>query len=151
MRHLHTEIRIAASRERVWSLLTDFDDYPRWNPFMREVRGTARLGERIAVVLKPPGGKTMRRRARITALEPQRELRWLGRAGVPGIFDGEHRFLVETAGDRAVRLVHEERFSGLAVPLLWKQLDRSTRRGFEQMNVALKQLAEQGERTAAAP
>ena len=28
----------------------------------------------------------------VPVAEPGRELRWLGRLGLPGVFDGEHRF-----------------------------------------------------------
>jgi hypothetical protein len=43
-----------------------------------------------------------------------------------------------------VRLVQRERFRGILVPLVWRTLDRDTRRGFEAMNQALKQRVERG-------
>jgi hypothetical protein len=47
-----------------------------------------------------------------------------------------------------VRFVHREEFTGVLVPLLWRSLDRGTRRGFEEMNRRLKELAEGGGRPA---
>ena len=38
---LITRIEIAAPVERVWSILADFTQYPRWNPFIRSVSGIA--------------------------------------------------------------------------------------------------------------
>ncbi|MHB8211958.1 MAG: SRPBCC family protein [Acidithiobacillus sp.] len=32
MRQVETEIEIAASPERIWSILMDFSAYPEWNP-----------------------------------------------------------------------------------------------------------------------
>jgi hypothetical protein len=78
----------------------------------------------------------------ILALQPEAELRWLGRLMLPGIFDGEHQFQLEPIGEARTRLIHRETFSGLLVPLLWRKLDTQTRQGFEAMNRALKQRAE---------
>ena len=37
MRQISTEIEINAPVETVWSILTDFDKYPDWNPFVKSV------------------------------------------------------------------------------------------------------------------
>jgi hypothetical protein len=39
-------------------------------------------------------------------------------------------------------LVHREEFRGILVPLLWGSLEVKTKKGFEAMNLALKQRAE---------
>ncbi len=44
MKHLHTEIQIEADPAEVWAVLTDFDRYPDWNPFLVDVRGDAEPG-----------------------------------------------------------------------------------------------------------
>ena len=73
---------------------------------------------------------------------PGRELRWLGRLFLPGIFGGEHSFEMSPLGEGRTRFVQREKFSGLLVPFLWNGLATSTRRGFEAMNTALKERAE---------
>jgi hypothetical protein len=74
--------------------------------------------------------------------EPNRQLRWLGRLLVPGLFDGEHSFTIQPLEERCVRFVQREEFKGLLVPLFARSLETNTRRGFEQMNRALKERAE---------
>jgi hypothetical protein len=37
MHEIQSQIEIAARRERVWSILTDFPSYPSWNPFIRSI------------------------------------------------------------------------------------------------------------------
>jgi hypothetical protein len=74
--------------------------------------------------------------------EPNRELRWLGHLLIPGVFDGEHIFSIEPITENKVRFIQREKFSGLLAPLFWSRLDRDTRRGFNEMNAALKKLAE---------
>ena len=141
--HLHTEIEIEASAERVWAVLADFSAYPRWNPFIRSAVGVPEQGARLRIALQPGGGKPMRFSPVVIAAEPGRELRWLGRFLVPGLFDGEHSFLIEPLGKGKVRFRQSERFSGILVGLLRASLDRDTRRGFEEMNRALKLRAEE--------
>jgi hypothetical protein len=142
MKELHSEIEIAAPAERVWRVLTDFPSYPQWNPFIRRIRGEPKTGERLEVRLEPPGGRGMTFRPKLLNVEANRELRWLGHLFVPGLFDGEHWLTIEPLGESRVRLVQREEFRGLLVPLLARSLDDNTRRGFEEMNHALKERAE---------
>ena len=37
MKNLRTEIIIQSTREKVWKILTDFDTYGEWNPFITEI------------------------------------------------------------------------------------------------------------------
>jgi hypothetical protein len=139
---IHTEIEVNATPERIWEILTDFASYPEWNPFIRMIRGNPRAGERLIIRIQPKGAKGMTFRPRILCAEVGRELRWRGRVLFPGIFDGEHRFLIQPLADRKVLLQHSEEFSGVLVPFLRNILDRDTKRGFEEMNPALKARAE---------
>lgn len=140
---LHSETAIQASPERVWNVLTDFAAYPEWNPFIPRITGSLETGSRLDVQLQPPGSRGVRMRPTVQAAEPPRELRWLGHLGIPGLFDGEHRFRIEAVGTDWVRVVQEERFTGLLAPLVLRFVERGTRQGFEAMNQALKARAEQ--------
>jgi hypothetical protein len=140
---LHTEIAIKATPQRVWEILTDFPAYPAWNPFIPHISGSTTVGSRLDVQLQPPGGRGMRMRPTVLAAAPSQELRWLGHLGVPGLFDGEHRFRIEPLGTDRVRFIQDERFSGLLAPLVMRFIERATRQGFEAMNEALKARAEQ--------
>ena len=142
MKELHTEIEIDAPAERVWHLLTDFASYPSWNPFIRSIGGRPIPGERLEVRLEPPGGRGMTFKPEVLEAEPEHALRWLGRLLVPGLFDGEHSFLIQSLDEDRVRFVQREAFKGLLVPLFARSLDNSTLRGFEEMNLALKERAE---------
>ena len=144
MKELHSEIEIQASDERVWQVLTNFADFPQWNPFMRRASGEARPGARLEVHIQPSGASGMTFKPTVLKAEPNRELRWLGRLLIPGLFDGEHILTIEPLAANRVRFVQREIFTGLLVPLFARGLDTGTRRGFEEMNRALKARAEQG-------
>jgi len=140
LRRIETAIDIAAPPSAVWDVLVDFAAYPDWNPFIRRLQGEARVGARLEVTVQPPGGKPMTFKPTVLAAEPARELRWLGRVLMPGLFDGEHGFRLEaTAG--GCRLHHGETFGGILVPLFGKMLD-DTERGFAALNAALKERVE---------
>jgi hypothetical protein len=142
MKELHTEIEIKAPAERIWHLLTDFAGYPQWNPFVRRVSGEPRVGARLAVHIQPEGARGMSFRPLVLEATPNRELRWRGQLLIPGLFDGEHAFVIEPLGPERTRFVQRERFTGLLVPLFARALDGDTRRGFEAMNSALRDAAE---------
>lgn len=139
--HLHTEIEIDAPPAAVWSVLADLDGYPDWNPFITSSTGTVATGERLVNRLQPPGGKALTFKPTVTEVDEGRVLEWLGRLGLPGVFDGRHRFELVPQG-AGTRLVQTETFTGILVPLLSKSLDTATIAGFRAMNAALKTRAE---------
>jgi hypothetical protein len=140
MKRIATTIDIDASAGTVWRILTDFAAYPDWNPFIRRLSGELVVGARLQVTIQPPGRRPMSFRPVVQRVEPERELRWLGRFLLPGLFDGEHGFVIEQRAD-GCRLHHEETFNGLLVPLFGGML-ADTERGFAAFNVALQRRAE---------
>jgi hypothetical protein len=132
----HT-IEIDAEPDAVWRQLADTASYPDWNPFVRRLAGRLEEGERLEVEIEPPGGRAMTFKPSVLAARPGRELRWLGRFLVRGLFDGEHSFEIEPLGGGRSRLTQAERFSGVLVRPFGGTLEK-TRRGFEAMNQALK-------------
>ena len=140
MRRIATAVDLDAPAVAIWRVLTDFAAYPEWNPFIRKIFGEARVGARLDVTAEPMGRKPMTFHPPIRVAEPNRELRWLGRVLVPGIFDGEYAFIIE---EQAVgcRLRHEETFRGLLVPAFGAML-RDTERSFHALNLALKRRVE---------
>jgi hypothetical protein len=145
MREIRTEIKIAAPVARVWEILTDLKAYPTWNSFLRDIRGEVREGERLSMCAHPPGGRRISFKPIVTRVIPHKELRWHGRLFIPGLFEGEHIFELEPSGETSAHVVHREKFTGMLVPLLWRALNSSTRRGFEEMNQSLKKRAEESD------
>jgi hypothetical protein len=79
----------------------------------------------------------------VTRVEKGHELRWLGHLFRPGVFDGEHRFVLEPLdGGARTSVTHAEVFTGALSPLVWRFIGTSTERGFEAMNAALKRRVE---------
>ena len=138
MRELRTEIEFEGTPQEVWDVLTDLPTYGEWNPFIKEISGEARTGAKLEVRMEPEGERAMTFRPTVLTVEPGREFKWLGHLLVPGVFDGEHRWLIEEIGPGRVRFTQSERFGGILLPLLWKKLrDGGTAKGFRAMNEAL--------------
>lgn len=147
MRSIESSIEIDAPPERVWEVFAAFDSFPQWNPFVAHLTGQVGVGERIEVRLTPPGGKAMTFTPRVMAITPEKEFRWLGNLLMPGLFDGEHQFLLEPIDGARTRFIQREDFTGVLVPLVLRMVGTSTRAGFEAMNTALKQRVEESDRS----
>ncbi|WP_411812625.1 SRPBCC family protein [Chryseobacterium scophthalmum] len=139
---LTTDIIINSTPEKIWAVLTDFTNYPNWNPFITSLTGNFEVGKKIMVRIEPPEAKVNTFKPTVTAYEPKKKLSWLGVFLMRGIFDGEHKFELTDNENGTTTLVQSEHFIGILVPLFKKMLDNNTRRGFEAMNKKLKEQVE---------
>jgi hypothetical protein len=142
-KELKTEILIQASPAKVWAILTDFENYQNWNPFIKSIKGEAKVGHKITARIEPPEAKGMTFTPTVLSFEPNKEFIWLGHLFFAGLFDGKHKFELIDNGNGTTTFRHGEIFQGILVPLFAKMLDNNTKRGFEAMNKKLKELAEQ--------
>src|SRR3712207_2871096 len=140
-KELSAEVDIRATPERVWQVLTDLAAYPEWNPFIVRAEGVVGPGHRLTLRMQPVGGRAMTLRPRLVTVAMNRELRWRGTLGMPGLMDAEHTFELQPHAG-GTRLIHQETFRGVLVPLVARSLDRNTLPAFVAMNEALKQRAE---------
>jgi hypothetical protein len=128
---------IDAPAAEVWRTLTDTARFPEWNPLITSFEGPIEVGGRVTAVLQLPGQTPRTFRPRIVDRVDGRSFTWLGRVGLPGVFDGRHHFQVEPTGDGTCRFVHQERLSGALVPAFRRMLTVNTPQGFAAMNRAL--------------
>ena len=142
-KEIKTEILINATPAKVWSILTTFDNYPNWNPFIKSIKGEVRVGNKITARIEPPEASGMTFKPKILTLETNKELSWLGHLLFAGLFDGEHKFELIDNGNETTTFKQSEKFKGILVPLFKKMLDNNTINGFNEMNKKLKELAEQ--------
>jgi hypothetical protein len=141
MKKVEASIDIAASPERVWSVVSDLGSFSSWNPFMTRASGQLREGSRLELRLEPPGGRAMTFKPRVLRVQPEQEVRWLGRLLLPGLFDGEHSLLISPNAAGGSTFTQSEKFSGIITWFTGKLFER-THSGFEAMNLALKERCE---------
>jgi len=138
---MRTEIEVAASPDDVWKVLADRAAYPEWNPFIISSTGELAVGATISNVLKDTNGKETTFTPELLVVEPGKELRWIGKIGFGGVFDGEHSFRIEPLPGGRSKLVQEEKFNGIAVPFTVSMLNSTIKPQFVAMNEALAQRA----------
>ena len=141
-KEIKTEILINATPENVWSVFTDFDNYPNWNPFIKSIKGEMKVGNKITARIVPPEAKGMTFKPKILTFETNKELSWIGHLFFAGLFDGKHTFELIDNENGTTTFRQSENFKGILLPLLIKQLDNNTKKGFEEMNKKLKEMAE---------
>jgi len=143
VKEIRTEIDIKASPEKTWKILTDFERYQQWNPFIRHISGAPNEGSNLEIHIQTPKGKNRIYRPRVTKVDPFRELRWYGKSFIPGLFNGERIFTIEPSGSSdSVHFVHTEIFTGLIVTLVGNKLDKDMYESFLKMNNSFKQEVE---------
>jgi hypothetical protein len=133
---LQASIQINATPQRVWAVLTDQAAYPSWNPFIISSGGRVQVGATLTNVMHDATGNTTFTPT-VLVVEPGRELRWIGRVGPGGIFDGEHTFTIQQIRPGVVLFTQREDFTGVAVPFYEQHLHADTLPQFRAMNAAL--------------
>jgi hypothetical protein len=145
MLEIRTHIDIGASASLVWGILTDFGSYRRWNPFIRSILGQAQVGNSIQVTQDAVTVGAATFRSTLTHVREPRELRWLGRWTMPGIYSAERRFGIESLPGGGVRFHHDEQYRGIVIQFTQRRLRQVIEPAFSAMNLALKRRAERAE------
>jgi hypothetical protein len=143
MQTIVTTVEIDASPAKLWSVLTDFDDLPRWNPFIKEVKGRIEKGEHLKVLLSLPGSRVLSFHLRLIRVLAEQELRLYGQLWIPLLFKMEHILEIKPFDRNQALLIHREVFQGLLVPFLWRSYGTRMWQFLIEMNNAIRKHAEQ--------
>ena len=135
---IKTEIEIEAPASAVWAELANTEAYGDWNPFVRRISGDLEAGNQLEVTVGADGSTQMDFAPEVLVADKDAELRWVGRLGFQGIFDGEHYFILEETDRGTTIFRHGETFTGLLGYPLLALIREETRNGFLAMNEALK-------------
>jgi len=142
MKTITTEIVINANKDKVWKILTDFDSYPDWNPFITRFQGDLKPDSRIMVTMNIEGRKPISFQPDIISVVPGEKFCWQGKLLLKSFFLGTHYFILEGMEDEKALFRHGESFTGLLTGPVLQKIGLSTQKAFEKMNLALKERAE---------
>ena len=80
---------------------------------------------------------------KIVVFDPNSELGWVGEAPIPGIFKGDHRFIIEPLSETSCRLRHRETFTGVVANMFGDSIVKLACNMYVDYNRELKLRAEQ--------
>ena len=139
-KEIKTEIVIQAPVSHVWCILTQINEYPKWNSFIKKLEGNLKVGENIRAEIQPVDSSTMTFRPKILQFEENRILQWKGKFLINGLFDGTHSFELVENQDGSTTFQQSELFNGVLLGLFNLE---NTIKGFEAMNRELKRKCEE--------
>ena len=126
-----TSIEIAATTERVWDVLKDFDRYPEWNPCLLSVTGDRMVGSLLTVSINPAYFISKRFKAKLLEYSRENGIKWIGQVRIPHMFNGIHSFTISPTSSGATFTQREE-FSGLLVTPLKGILERRQKKDMKR-------------------
>jgi hypothetical protein len=138
MQHnIETKITINAPADKIWAVLMEFENHPKWNPLIKSISGDPKVGSHIFLQIQ-----NMKFTPIVLANTPNREFRWKGKLFSDYIFTGEHYFILNHIAENETELIHGEIFEGILLLLMKNSLNTNTLNGFKEMNEALKKQVE---------
>ncbi len=131
-------ITIQAPPARIWALLTNAEDFPRWNSTVQSIQGKIALGETILLRAKIAPDRTFK--LRVTTFQPNERMVW--EDGTP-LFRGVRQYTLTPRNNGATEVTMAETITGLMLPMIAGSLpDQGP--SFEQYLADLKAEAERG-------
>ena len=108
----HVELDIPAPPDAVWSVLTDTERYPEWNPTQIAVQGKHVEGEKITATFAPPEGDPLNIEMTVRTVDAPKRLRNGG--GTPGVLTFDHSWILEPI-DGGTRVIQHEVDGGIGM------------------------------------
>jgi len=142
MKSIETEIVIQAPAEQIWNVLTGFEDYSEWNPFITSIGGSLVQGKSLEVTMEIEPGKANTFNPLLLSVIPRKKICWRGKYLAKWIFQGTHYFILEKTDNGETHFIHGETFSGIMVNNYMKRKGGMVREKFIALNKALKERAE---------
>lgn len=130
-------IDIKATPDKLWALLTNAADLPRWNSTVSSIEGTIALGQKIK--LRVPIAPTRTFNLKVSQFEPGKCL--VFRDGMAPMFQGVRTYTLTARPDGVTEFAMAEVFSGLMLPMIAGSLPDFTP-DFDRYAADLKREAE---------
>lgn len=139
MKFFSATTNIKASKEKIWSILTDAPNFPTWDPGVIRIEGKIARGEKVVAYNKISPNRAFP--AKVTEFVPEQKMAWTG--GMPmGLFTGVRTFTLTPKNDGTVDFTLREEFTGLMLPLIGRTIP-DMNESFQNAVAGLKKHAEQ--------
>jgi hypothetical protein len=138
MKEAHASATINATPEKIWTILTDAPNYPKWDPWATRIEGTIVAGGKVTAYTKLSPERAFP--VKVTEFVPGRKMTWTG--GMPlGLFKGVRTFVLDPQKNGAVNFTVREEFTGPLLGMMAGSLPDMTQ-PFQDFVTGLKARAE---------
>jgi hypothetical protein len=140
---IRDDIEINAPAAKVWATVIDFNNYKNWNSQLTFLGGTVQPNGKLHLKLAAAGAAPYEFKPDISHWQEEKKFAWIGRTGLPRIFDGEHFFELTDLGNGKTLLTNREEYRGI-LSQVFRQLPmmKTAPEGFKKMNLELKHYIE---------
>ncbi|WP_280426016.1 SRPBCC domain-containing protein [Nocardia carnea] len=135
-------VEVDAPAEVVWSVLTDFDRYSDWNPFIGRCRADLTVGAPIDMRVQQLMPLPIPMREFIHTVTPGREFGYSMKPLPLGALRSNRSHTLTPLGDDRTRYESHFELAGWLAPLVGLLFGRGFRRGFPGMTTAVEREAE---------
>jgi hypothetical protein len=130
---------IKAKPSKIWKLLTNAQDFPRWNSTVSSLEGPIQLGQKLKLTVPIAPGRTFK--PKVTTLETDKLMVWSD--GMAPMFRGCRTFTLTAKPDGSTDFEMSEVFRGIMLPMIAGSLPDFTA-PFDTYAADLKKEAEGG-------
>lgn len=137
---IEKRIGVRASSERIWDVITAFDQWAGWNPYETDVSGHLSFNGSISLIEALPGHQSRQIMARLGDWQPMSQLIWTEKRGF--LFNATRYYKIEQLDKDAAILSHGVILTGLRGELFHDKHRQSIRTAYEEIAEGLKRAAE---------
>jgi hypothetical protein len=136
------EIEINASKEAVWKIITDFEQYPKWNSVLKmESNDSLLVGNEFDVTINKPDNKQSSFQATMISKEQDKSFAAKQKMLGKWFFQATHYFIIKETDQENVTFIQRWELKGLLASMFRKQIF-SELEDFKKMNKELKAYVE---------
>jgi len=129
-------INIKARPDRVWALMTNAADFPRWNSTVKSIEGRIALDQTIKLIASIAPTRTFN--LKVIEFVPEKRMVW---SDGNAMFKGVRTYTLSPKGDGSTDFTMSEVYTGLMLPMIAGSLPDFAP-AFEQYVSDLKREAE---------
>ena len=106
---------IKAKADRVWALMTNAADFPRWNSTVKSLEGRIGMGEVVQLVAKIAPTRSFN--LKVIEFIPEKKMVWTDEKTNP-MFKGVRTYTLSPKSDGSTDFTMSEVYSGLMLPMI---------------------------------
>ena len=106
-------INIKAKPDRVWALMTNAADFPRWNSTIKSIEGKIALGQTIKLVAVISPTRTFN--LKVIEFVPEKKMVW---SDGNAMFKGVRTYTTTPKADGSTDFTMSEEYTGLMLPMI---------------------------------